>query len=44
MIHLLLCHSKVVRSRDIDDFFGELQSNKRRRLDSGGGVPPDNCR
>lgn len=34
---------QVVRSRDIEDFFGELQDRKRRRLESGEGIPPNSC-
>lgn len=34
---------RVVRTRDIEDFFGQLQAHKRRRIDSGEGIPPDSC-
>ena len=35
---------QVVRARDIDDFFGDLKERKKRRMDTGEGVPPDSCR
>ncbi|XP_003383846.1 PREDICTED: putative E3 ubiquitin-protein ligase UBR7 [Amphimedon queenslandica] len=34
---------KVVRPRDITDFFGELENQKRQRLEYGDGIPPDSC-
>lgn len=35
---------KVVSKRDIEGFFEEMQERKKRRLESGDGVPPANCR
>jgi E3 ubiquitin-protein ligase UBR7 len=34
---------KVVSRRDVEGFFEGLQARKRRRLDTGDGVPPASC-
>ena len=34
---------QVVARRDVEGFFEGLQQRKRRRLDTGDGVPPAKC-
>ena len=34
---------QVVSRRDVEGFFEGLQARKRRRLDTGDGVPPASC-
>jgi len=35
---------EVVRKEHVDTFFEELNNKKRRRLETGKGVPPSNCK
>ena len=35
--------AQVVSQRDVEGFFEGLQARKRRRLDTGDGVPPASC-
>lgn len=34
---------KVVSKRDIEGFFEDMETRKKRRLNSGEGVPPAHC-
>ena len=40
-LSLVLC--QVVSRRDVETFFEGMEARKRRRLETGEGVPPANC-